>query len=89
MTLSARPKTVEQGEWLAHHGMTTWRHTFYRGHNRTLMPDPVVEHYRNLWNFVRVIYEKEDNGRTICNPTSCPRMSAGMSVLRPSSPSLI
>lgn len=21
MTLSARPKTVEQGEWIAHHGM--------------------------------------------------------------------
>jgi hypothetical protein len=37
----------------------------------------VVEHYRNLWNFVRVIYEKEDNGTSICNATSCPRMSAG------------
>ena len=23
MTLSARPKTVEQGEWVAHHGMAT------------------------------------------------------------------
>ncbi|KAB5551203.1 Mob1/phocein [Coniochaeta sp. 2T2.1] len=56
MTLSARPKTVEQGEWIAHQ---------------------VVEHYRNLWNFVRVIYEKEENGVTICNPTTCPRMSAG------------
>jgi hypothetical protein len=37
----------------------------------------VVEHYRNLWNFVRVIYEKEENGATICNTTTCPRMSAG------------
>ena len=37
----------------------------------------VVEHYRNLWNFVRVIYEKEDDGSSICNATSCPRMSAG------------
>lgn len=56
MTLSARPKTVEQGEWIAHQ---------------------VVEHYRNLWNFVRVLHEKEDDGSTICNSTSCPRMSAG------------
>lgn len=37
----------------------------------------VVEHYRNLWNFVRVIYEKEEDGKSICNTTSCPRMSAG------------
>ncbi|KAF5657327.1 maintenance of ploidy mob2 [Fusarium heterosporum] len=56
MTLSARPKTVEQGEWIAHQ---------------------VVEHYRNLWNFVRVIHEKEDDGTSVCNSTSCPRMSAG------------
>nr|RBQ94939.1 hypothetical protein FVER53263_00973 [Fusarium verticillioides] len=56
MTLSARPKTVEQGEWIAHQ---------------------VVEHYRNLWNFVRVLHEKEDDGTSICNSTSCPRMSAG------------
>ncbi|KAG6012922.1 hypothetical protein E4U54_007227, partial [Claviceps lovelessii] len=56
MTLSARPKTVEQGEWIAHQ---------------------VVEHYRNLWNFVRVVHEKEDDGTSICNATSCPRMSAG------------
>ncbi|KAG5664051.1 hypothetical protein KAF25_006636 [Fusarium avenaceum] len=56
MTLSARPKTVEQGEWIAHQ---------------------VVEHYRNLWNFVRVIHEKEDDGTAVCNSTSCPRMSAG------------
>ncbi|KAM0427455.1 hypothetical protein ACHAPT_007415 [Fusarium lateritium] len=56
MTLSARPKTVEQGEWVAHQ---------------------VVEHYRNLWNFVRVLHEKEDDGSSICNATSCPRMSAG------------
>ncbi|KAK8143522.1 hypothetical protein G3M48_007144 [Beauveria asiatica] len=56
MTLSARPKTVEQGEWIAHQ---------------------VVEHYRNLWNFVRVVHEKEDNGLSICNSTTCPRTSAG------------
>ncbi|KAL5611555.1 hypothetical protein BROUX41_000860 [Berkeleyomyces rouxiae] len=56
MTLSARPKTVEQGEWVAHQ---------------------VVEHYRNLWHFVRVIHEKEDDGQIICNAVTCPRMSAG------------
>lgn len=37
----------------------------------------VVEHYRNLWNFVRVLHEKEDDGQSICSATSCPRMSAG------------
>ncbi|PNY25628.1 Uncharacterized protein TCAP_04424 [Tolypocladium capitatum] len=56
MTLSARPKTVDQGEWVAHQ---------------------VVEHYRNLWNFVRVVHEKEDDGRSICNSSTCPKMSAG------------
>ncbi|KID70265.1 CBK1 kinase activator protein MOB2 [Metarhizium brunneum] len=56
MTLSARPKTVEHGEWIAHQ---------------------VVEHYRILWNFVRVVHEKEDNGKAICNKSSCPQMSAG------------
>lgn len=56
MTLIARPKTVEHGEWIAHQ---------------------CVEHYRNLWHFVRVIYEKEDKGTSICNPTTCPKMSAG------------
>ncbi|KAK2603804.1 Maintenance of ploidy protein mob2 [Conoideocrella luteorostrata] len=58
MTLSARPKTVEPAEWIAHQ---------------------VVEHYRNLWNFVRVVHEKEDNGTTICNISTCPKMSAGES----------
>ncbi|KAI0854909.1 Mob1/phocein [Xylaria cubensis] len=56
MTLSARPKTVEQAEWIAHQ---------------------VVEHYRNLWNFVRVVHEKDEDNSTICNPSTCPRMSAG------------
>jgi hypothetical protein len=56
MTLSARPKTVEQGEWIAHQ---------------------VVDHYRVLWNFVRVILDKDENGSTICNRSTCPKMSAG------------
>ncbi|KOS16890.1 Maintenance of ploidy protein mob2 [Escovopsis weberi] len=57
MTLSARPKTVEQGEWVAHQ---------------------VIEHYRNLWNFVHVVHSKEEDGTSICNATSCPKMSAGV-----------
>ncbi|KAI0443439.1 Mob1/phocein [Xylaria telfairii] len=56
MTLSTRPKVVEDAEWIAHQ---------------------VVEHYRLLWNFVRVVMEKEQDGSTICNPTTCPIMSAG------------
>ncbi|KAI1772465.1 Mob1/phocein [Hypoxylon cercidicola] len=56
MTLSARPKVVEEAEWIAHH---------------------VVEHYRLLSNFVRVVIEKEQDGSAICNPTVCPTMSAG------------
>jgi hypothetical protein len=55
-TLSARPRTVEPGEWVAHQ---------------------VVEHYRNLCNFVRVVHEKEEDGSSICNPQTCPKMSAG------------
>ncbi|KAF4122185.1 Mob1/phocein family [Geosmithia morbida] len=56
MTLSTRPKTVDQGEWIGHQ---------------------VIEHYRVLWNFVRVVLEKEDDGSTICNRSGCPKMSAG------------
>ncbi|GAO18972.1 hypothetical protein UVI_02014820 [Ustilaginoidea virens] len=56
MALSARPETVEPGEWIAHQ---------------------VVEHYRNLWNFVRVVHDKEDDGTAICNASTCPKMSAG------------
>jgi hypothetical protein len=36
-----------------------------------------VEHFRNLWNFVRVVHDKEDDGSSVCNARSCPRMSAG------------
>ncbi|RFU28047.1 hypothetical protein B7463_g8295, partial [Scytalidium lignicola] len=34
----------------------------------------VIEHYRLLWNFVRVIIKTDDDGRAIC---TCPKMSAG------------
>jgi hypothetical protein len=48
-----------------------------RGLLLTLIWHTVVEHYRNLWNFVRVIHEKEEDGSSICNPNTCPKMSAG------------
>lgn len=84
MTLSARPKTVEQGEWIAHQGAffpLLSQHCYHRtrlckernGLHKVL----VVEHYRNLWNFVRVVHEKEDDGISICNSATCPKMSAG------------
>jgi len=81
MTLSAKPKTVEEGEWVAHHGMLPPAPHLVVSHMAAdpvcLRSLPVVEHYRNLWNFVRVVYEKEEDGKTICNSASCPRMSAG------------
>jgi hypothetical protein len=73
MTLSSRPKTVEPGEWIAHQGTPSSR-TFCL---LKLTALTVVEHYRNLWNFVQVVYAKEADGKSICNPKTCPRMSAG------------
>lgn len=76
MTLSARPKTVEQGEWIAHHGKPRL-YAILSLFSLLTCYCPVVEHYRNLWNFVRVIHEKEDDGSVICNPSTCPKTSAG------------
>jgi hypothetical protein len=45
--------------------------------HRAALTPTAVEHYRNLWNFVHVVYAKEANGMNICNATTCPRMSAG------------
>ncbi|KAL1879920.1 hypothetical protein VTK73DRAFT_6616 [Phialemonium thermophilum] len=56
MTLSARPKTVEMGEWIAHQ---------------------VVEHWRMLITFIHLVHTKEEDGTSICNPRTCPKMSAG------------
>lgn len=53
------------------HVILDWRH------QRLTTLCVVVEHYRNLWNFVRVVHEKEENGDSVCNPRSCPKMSAG------------
>ncbi|PHH53021.1 Maintenance of ploidy protein mob2 [Ceratocystis fimbriata CBS 114723] len=41
------------------------------------MAHQAVEQFRNLWHFVRVVYDKEDDGLSICNEHTCPKMSAG------------
>ncbi|KAK7535470.1 protein kinase-like protein activator [Phyllosticta citricarpa] len=56
MTLAARPKMVDEGEWLAHQ---------------------VVEQYRLLDGMISIIKTLDErSGRPICNPESCPTMSA-------------
>ncbi|KAK4185966.1 putative maintenance of ploidy protein mob2 [Podospora australis] len=56
LTLSAKPKTVEMGEWVAHQ---------------------VVDHWRMLITFIRLVHDKEEDGTSICNSRRCPKMSAG------------
>lgn len=80
MTLSAQPKSVEQGEWMAHQGKTLWR-CLTLNSILYLTAFLVVEHYRNLLNITRVVYEKEDNGESICNRSTCSKMSAGRYVV--------
>ncbi|KAL1637988.1 hypothetical protein SLS58_009105 [Diplodia intermedia] len=56
MTLAARPKMVDEGEWLAHQ---------------------VVEQYRLLDGMIQIIKTLDERtGRPICNPDTCPTMSA-------------
>lgn len=56
MTLAAKPKLVEEGEWLAHQ---------------------VVEQYRLLEQMIEIIKVIDDRtGKPICNPDTCPTMSA-------------
>lgn len=75
MALSARPKTVELGEWIAHQGNSNHDSTDYVTERLTLLA--VVEHWRTLVPFVRLVHDKDDGGQTICNHQTCPRMSAG------------
>ncbi|KAL2271145.1 hypothetical protein VTJ83DRAFT_516 [Remersonia thermophila] len=56
LTLSAKPKTVELGEWIAHQ---------------------VVDHWRMLITYIRLVHDKEEDGTSICNSKRCPKMSAG------------
>ncbi|KAM4067707.1 mob1/phocein family protein [Hirsutella rhossiliensis] len=82
-TLSARPKTVEPGEWVAHQGnvYTIGSMIYYNMyHHLTVSSFLVVEHYQLLWSFVRLVHDKEGQehrGASICKPATCPKMSAG------------
>ncbi|KAL0474533.1 Mob1/phocein [Neurospora intermedia] len=58
LTLSAKPKTVEMGEWIAHQ---------------------VVDHWRMLITFIKLVHDREEDGSSICNSRKCPKMSAGAS----------
>lgn len=56
MTLAAKPKMVDEGEWLAHQ---------------------VVEQYRLLDGMIMIIKTVDERtGRPVCNPDTCPTMSA-------------
>ncbi|KAL5120247.1 hypothetical protein ACEQ8H_001805 [Pleosporales sp. CAS-2024a] len=56
MTLAAKPKFVEEGEWLAH---------------------TVVEQFRLLEQMITIIKVHDDRtGKPVCNPDTCPTMSA-------------
>jgi len=57
LTLSAKPKTVEMGEWIAHQ---------------------VVDHWRMLITFIRLVHDREEDGSSICNSRKCPKMTAGI-----------
>ena len=69
-----RPKTVEQGEWIAHQGKDLAVHFMSMLSN--VLFDSCRAFYRILWNFVRVIHDKDEDGTSICNAQTCPRMSA-------------
>ncbi len=82
MTLSAGPRPSSRASGLlikVRPSLPDHAHVLHPASVLTLLTlgPAVVEHYRNLWNFVRVVHEKEDDGNSICNPTKCSRMSAG------------
>ena len=37
----------------------------------------VVDHWRMISTFIRLVHDKEDDGISICNQRKCPKMSAG------------
>lgn len=74
MPLAAQPKNVDLGEWLAHqceYPSSLGQHV--SNHRRLGM-----EQYRLVSALLACIQEMDANtGRPICNPMSCPVMSAG------------
>ena len=73
LTLSAKPKTVEMGEWIAHQGKYSPSRISRRGADCWL----VVDHWRMLITFIRLVHDREEDGSSICNSRRCPKMSAG------------
>ncbi len=74
LTLSAKPKTVEMGEWVAHQG----KYLYLVGlQNRLLTLLLVVDHWRMLITFIRLVHDKEEDGTSICSSRKCPKMTAG------------
>ena len=43
----------------------------------------VVDHWRMLITFIRLVHDKEEDGSSICNSRKCAKMSAGGYVLPP------
>lgn len=41
------------------------------------LDDIVVEHWRILITFIRLVHDREADGYSICNSRKCPKMSAG------------
>lgn len=79
MPLAATPAMVDVAEWLAHQSE-------YKLSDEQKWPadysfSPAVEQYRVLENFIQVIQEFFE-GKKICNPETCPTMSAGRCVIQ-------
>lgn len=74
MPLAAQPKNVDLGEWLAHQCMYLRVFTSVKSNYMNLG----MEQYRLVTALLACIQEVDANtGRAICNPISCPVMSAG------------
>ena len=76
MPLAAQPKNVDLGEWLAHQGLQL---IFMCVYPKLLLTSfKAVEQYRLVEALLQCIQEVDSNtGQSICNPKSCPVMSAG------------
>ena len=76
MTLAAKPKLVEEGEWLAHQGNFYFIYFTLKA-IYVLTYIKVVEQYRLLEQMIDIIkVVDERTGRPVCNPEVCPTMSA-------------
>ena len=75
MPLAAQPKNVDLGEWLAHQGTSDTTISFSFSNDLLLL---AVEQYRLVEALLQCIQEVDVNtGTAICNPKTCPFMSAG------------